>query len=292
MTYQRLPLDALLVNPANDRHGELENETAAIAQRFAMREKHMQNLARDLVAKGEVFEPPLVYPEGDKFIVADGNRRTTCLKLLGNPRRAPTIELQKFFADLRKEWQGAFPDKIECRVEKDRDRVDDILFRRHTGSQNGVGQSTWDDRMKRNFVDRTGKGAGINVADEIEQRLEAANLLPGGNQIPRSNLNRLLSAEALRNRLGFSIKKGRFEFIRQEDVALKALARVADDLAAKRVVLGDIWDTEDKLVILIGSTRKACYPRPRMQFRLETRTSSRRQSPSKLSRQRQPPSRI
>ena len=165
-------------NDVPKRRAELENETAAIAQLFAAQEQHMRNLAKDLVTKGEVFEPPLVFPSGDKFIVADGNRRTTCLKLLAAPRRAPTVELQQFFADLRKKWPGKFPDKIECRVESDRDRVDDILFRRHTGVQGGIGQSTWNDRMKNNFVIRTGKGSGLNVADEIEKRLREAKMLP------------------------------------------------------------------------------------------------------------------
>ena len=195
MAYRKLPLASLIVNPANDRHGELENETAAIAQLFAAQEPHMRNLAKDLVAKGEIFEPPLVFPSGDKYVVADGNRRTTCLKLLAAPRRAPTVELQQFFADCRKNWQGAFPDKIECRVESDRDRVDDILFRRHTGVQGGIGQSTWNDRMKANFVIRTGKSGGLNVADEIEKRLKDAKLLPS-RKIPRSNLNRLSGISA------------------------------------------------------------------------------------------------
>lgn len=55
MTYKMLPLDSLVVNPANDRHGELENETAAIARLFALREQHMRSLAKDLVAKGGGF---------------------------------------------------------------------------------------------------------------------------------------------------------------------------------------------------------------------------------------------
>ena len=117
MAYRQLPLESLIVNPANDRHGELENETAAIAQLFATQETHMRAPAKDLVAKGEVFEPPLVYPSDDVFIVADGNRRTTCLKLLASSRRAPTIELQQFYAELRQQWIGKFPDKIECRVD-------------------------------------------------------------------------------------------------------------------------------------------------------------------------------
>lgn len=246
MAYRHLSLASLVVNSANDRHGELENETAAIAQLFATQEPHMRSLAKDLVVKGEVFEPPLVFPDGLRFIVADGNRRTTCLKLLANPRRAPTVELQQFFTQLREQWSGKFPETIECRVETDRDRVDDILYRRHTGVQGGVGQSTWTDRMKNNFVIRTGKSTGLNVADEIEKSLRAAEMLPS-RKIPRSNLNRLLSAEALRNRVGISVRKGKLEFIRDEQETLQALQRIAHDLAMRLVTLEDVWDTQRKL---------------------------------------------
>lgn len=268
MAYRKLPLASLVVNPANDRHGELENETAAIAQLFATQEPHMRSLARDLVAKGEVFEPPLVYPSGDAYIVADGNRRTTCLKLIANPRRAPTVELQQFFAELKERWKGRFPDSIECRVETDKDRVDDILYRRHTGVQGGIGQSTWTDRMKTNFVVRTGKGTGLNLADEIEKRLRDAGLAPS-RKIPRSNLNRLLSAEALRNRVGVSVRKGKLEFVRDEQGSLTALGRIAKDLATRAVTLDDVWDTQRKLDYLdrletegvLPSTKRPTPPR-------------------------------
>ena len=94
MSYRLLPLSALLVNRANDRHGELENKTAAVAWLFNNREQHMKNLAKDIVETSEIYEPPLVSPEGNKFIVFDGNRRVTCLKVLEDPRKAPNAELQ------------------------------------------------------------------------------------------------------------------------------------------------------------------------------------------------------
>lgn len=100
--------------------------------------------------------------------------------------------------------------------------------------------------MKATFVSRTGKGTGLSVADEIEKRLEAAGLLPGRHKIPRSTMNRLLSAETFRNRLGFSVSKGRFEFTHDENASLKAMARVASDLAERKLVLGDIWDVDGK----------------------------------------------
>jgi len=260
MAIRNLKLAALIINRANDRHGELENETAAIAWLFNAREPHMRNLTKDIVEKGEIFEMPLVSPEGDKFLVFDGNRRVTCLKLLADSRRAPTADLQTFFSEQRALWKGDFPDEISCQVEADRERVDEILFRRHTGSQSGVGQSTWDDRMKTTFVARTGRGTGPSVADEIEKRLSAARLLPSRRKIPRSTMNRLLSAEPFRNRLGFSVSKGKFEFTHDEDVALAAMARVADDLTNRRLVLGDIWDVDGKRHYLDGLEREGVLP--------------------------------
>ncbi|MDE4133073.1 hypothetical protein PXK00_08120 [Phaeobacter sp. QD34_3] len=104
--------------------------------------------------------------------------------------------------------------------------------------------------MKNNFVQRTGQGGGFNVADEIEQRLSIADLLPERRPIPRSTMNRLLSAEAFRNRLGFSVRKKKFEYTHNEEKVLSALARVAEDLANRKVVLGDLWDVDGKRAYL------------------------------------------
>lgn len=250
MAYRMLSVNELLIHRANDRHGELENETAAIAWLFNNREPHMKALARDIVEAGEIYEPPLVSPSGDKFVVFDGNRRVTCLKILEDNHRAPNVELQSYFSALKAKWRGHFPDRIMCQVELDRDRVDDILFRRHTGSQSGIGQSTWDDRMKANFVNRTGKGNAVSVADEVERRLVAANLMPSRRKLPRSTMNRLLSSEAFRNRVGFSVNRGRFEYTHQEEIVLKALQRITSDLAKRETVLGDIWDVDGKRAYL------------------------------------------
>ncbi|HMJ40903.1 MAG TPA: hypothetical protein VK522_01280 [Pseudolabrys sp.] len=259
MSYRQIPLESLTVNRANDRHGELENESSAIAWLFNNFEQHMRNLAKDILATGQIFETPLVYPEGDKYTVFDGNRRTTCLKLLDKPRRAPTIELQEFFAEQRAKWKGDFPNSIQCQIELDRDRIDDILLRRHTGTQGGIGQTTWDDRMKSNFINRTGIGGPFNVADEVEKRLSAAGMLPR-KKIPRSNMNRLFSADAFRNRVGFSVNKGKFELTHDEPMVLRALRRIADDLANKHIVLGDIWDVDGKRAYLDKLEKEKLLP--------------------------------
>jgi hypothetical protein len=62
MAIRKIALNSLLVNRANDRHGELENETGAIAWLFNTHEDHMRNLAKDIVKQKEVYELPLVSP--------------------------------------------------------------------------------------------------------------------------------------------------------------------------------------------------------------------------------------
>ena len=250
MAYKLLSLSELIINPANDRHGELENETAAIGWLFSKHSAHMKNLTKDLVSSGEVFEPPLVYNDSGKYVVYDGNRRTTCLKLLTNPKKAPDVALQKFYKAQRALWTGNFPTKIRCRIETNRDYIDEILYRRHTGSQNGVGQSNWTGRMTTTFVNRTGKGGKLNVADEIESLLKDADKLPSKREIPRSNMNRLLSSEAFRNRVGVSATKGELKFIRKKEPTLDALSRIANDLSSKKITLDDVWDTERKTAYL------------------------------------------
>lgn len=260
MHFEEVLLTDLAINRANDRHGELENETAAIAELFRLREQHMRALAADIVVEGRIYDPPLVAREGDRFTVYDGNRRITCLKLIIDPRRAPSQELQQYFWELHNQWQGAFPERITCQVVDDPAVIDSILYRRHTGAQGGVGQSTWDDRAKHNFIERTGRGGRVDVAVEIERLLGDAERLPP-ERIPRSTLNRLLSSEVNRNRVGLSVAGNQFSLTHSEDSVINGLARIAEDLAAGRVVLGNLWDNEGKLAYLNRLEADGLLPR-------------------------------
>jgi len=244
--YKHLPLSSLLTNQNNDRHGELPDETAAIAWLLANREEHMKNLTRDIVKEKGIYEPPLVSLVGNKYTVFDGNRRVTCLKLLADPKRATTTEFQNFYRQEREKWEGDFPNEIECQVETEKDKIDEILYRRHTGSQSGVGQSQWDDVAKTNFVHRTGKKTKVNVAEEIESLLRQKGLMTAKKKLPRANMNRLLSSEPIRNRVGFTIRGGKLLFTHTEDKALSAMSRITEDLIDKKITLDDIWDNARK----------------------------------------------
>jgi hypothetical protein len=256
----KIPLKDLAVNRENDRHGELIDEDAAIEWLLTRRSSHMRNLTKDIVTAGEIYEPPLVSSENGKYVVYDGNRRMAVLKLLGNPERAPSQDWAKFFREQRGRWTGKFPEQIECQVENDRTRLDEILYRRHTGQQRGIGQSQWDAEAKSNFERRTGKNTRINVAEEIEKLLHAKELLKPVQKIPRSNMNRLLSAEQFRNRVGIAIEGNRLKFTHSESKVLAALQQIAKDLISKEITLDDIWDNDDKRAYLNKLDKKKTLP--------------------------------
>lgn len=246
MKIKTIPLSDLSTNKANDRHGELSDEQSAIEWLLNHRAEHMRNLTKDIVSEGQIYEPPLVHQDNGSFVVYDGNRRVTCLKLLHAPQHAPSSDWRKFFQEQRNKWEGHLPDKIACQVESDRDRIDEILYRRHTGGQSGVGQSQWDAEAKSNFVKRTGKKTSMNLAEEIEAKLKESGHLKASVKVPRSNLRRLLSSERIRNRVGISVKKQHIEITHDESKVLDALGRIASDLAKKIIVLDDIWSNQDK----------------------------------------------
>lgn len=249
LAYEELNVGGLRVNQANDRHGEVGSEDLAIAELFRLHDAQMRNLAADIAAVGAVYDPPLVMPTDDGFVVFDGNRRITCLKLLLDPARAPTADLRAYFTTLRDGANGNVPARLTCQIEDDRNLIDSILFRRHTGSQRGVGQLDWNDRAKLNFVERTGQGGGINVAAEVERVLAEADRLPEGN-IPWSTLTRLLSSEEFRNRAGVSTAGRRFRLTHDHGAVADALHRIASDLANQVVTLGDLWNNEGKRAYL------------------------------------------
>ena len=82
MPFQEIPISSLIVNPSNDRHGDIQTEENAVYWLFSEHGDKMMGLAKDLVAQREVFDAPLVIPNEGDFIVYDGNRRITCVKIL------------------------------------------------------------------------------------------------------------------------------------------------------------------------------------------------------------------
>src|SRR5690606_31229022 len=84
--------------------------------------KKILRLAEHIAQHGlDPTELQLVTPTDDEsFIVLEGNRRLTALKLLQKPDLCPDEKLLKGFINAQKLLNGNLPSEIECSVVKSR----------------------------------------------------------------------------------------------------------------------------------------------------------------------------
>ncbi len=261
-TFQRIPLEKLEVNPANDRHGDVGSESAAIEWLLINKTDKMRDLLDDIYERQGIVDEPLVMKKNDedKYVVYDGNRRVTCLKLLhGIAPSDIQNPLAKKLEALRTKPFSA-NQVIECRVEDNIDRVNNILELRHIPGNSGAGQLKWDGHEKENFLERTGKSQKINLAREVNNLLIRSGYLNADDRIPLSNFNRLFSSKEIRRRAGIDIDDNKVQLINDEQSTYSALTRIAKDMMAGRKTLDDVWDNGKKSAYLDELEKEGLLP--------------------------------
>lgn len=151
---QSIPLNLIKLDQENVRFGGdiAQNQREAIDLMMADPEdgKKLLKLAEHIAEHGlDPTELQLVTPCGEGyFIVLEGNRRLTALKLLQKPDLCPDEKLVKRFIEARNKWNGDFPIEIECSVVPSRSAGDMWIELKHTGQNGGVGRLNWDSDIR------------------------------------------------------------------------------------------------------------------------------------------------
>ena len=165
-----IPIGELLLDAENPRHGEVEDQRAALERLVAIHPQHLRNLAEDIAKNG--LHPGLgflVFPNGaGHFVVLDGNRRLAAIKLLAKPDSAPaswrpiTTEIE---VDLK-----SF-ERLPCTILDSREQGRLWLERMHTGQMNGVGVVQWPPIAQHRFSPRNDqRGRGVAALAWLSSR--------------------------------------------------------------------------------------------------------------------------
>lgn len=154
-------INKLLLDVDNSRFPvSAENQRDAIAKMLDLQYDRIYRLAKDIVAKGlDPSENVLVYPSEDEdgfYVVAEGNRRVTALKLLLSPKLAPNERARKAFEKL-KITQSKDIKIIDNCVVFDNDDYEHWVNLKHTGQNGGVGRVEWTAPEKARHMARNGK---------------------------------------------------------------------------------------------------------------------------------------
>jgi hypothetical protein len=166
-----IPITKLHLDSENPRHDPIRDEPKIIAQ--LVKAEQVMSLVKDIARRGGVS--PLerigvveIQDNPGHYTVGEGNRRLCALKLLHDPRKAPTIAQRTVIEALKA--GTSLPTKFEVVVFKSRDAARQWIELRHLGAQAGAGTRPWNTTQKARFVRGTSPDhLALAVLDRAEK---------------------------------------------------------------------------------------------------------------------------
>lgn len=265
-----IPITSLILDVENPRLAEgPKDQRAAIHAMLSAEGPKTLQLAEDILGNGLNPADRLIVTASDvdprRFIVLEGNRRLTALKILGEPSLAEGSLRGLTFARLAG-WAKRFASSpirtVDCVVFESRKAANPWIERRHTGERNGVGVVRWGTMEKARFDERqTGKRSSElqvfdfviqhdALDDETRSRLDDFNL---------SNLGRLIADKAVRDRLGIGLEGDAVVTRFPDKDVIPGLARVLKDIA-HGLKVKSIYNASERQKYLDGF--KSQLPKP------------------------------
>lgn len=215
---QQIPLNSIELDQKNVRFGGDSAKSQQEAIELMMSDeddiKKLVRLANHIATYGlDPTELQLVIPRknGSSYIVIEGNRRLTALKMLQNPALCPVDKYIKQFRDASFKLNGNFPSEIACSVVKSRSEGDLWVELKHTGQNGGVGRVNWDSdirdamRTRSSGVDSVGKQIRTLVSDNPS--IFNNTTIQEIKQIPVTTLTRLFSSAPAQKAFQLKIEK-------------------------------------------------------------------------------------
>lgn len=244
-----IPLSKINLNTENDRHGTLPSQVHCIQWMLNNLGDEIYRLAKDIAQHGlSPLDNILVIPsESGNFVVWEGNRRITALKLLENPDRCHSRDLTQKYARLTKDFE--VPSKLRCVVASSQQEADRLIELKHQGPQGGVGTLHWSPAQKNRHQTRLGKKGRYDfsqkVIDAILPKLsEDLQFKVQDKSFALSTLDRLLQNTEVRNFLGISDEDGSPRRTLHESEVVKGLSKVISDIADKSLKVSRVYDAD------------------------------------------------
>jgi hypothetical protein len=258
-TKETLSVTQLDLDIANPRTKAEDNQTDALRSLLAVERdgEKVYELARDICEAGMLDPGDRLYvtpsDSDERFIVLDGNRRLAALRLLSQPGLIEREDvglsqsLRSRFKRLQSEYANRWPSQVDVAIFDSREEANRFIRLRHTGENLGAGRSAWSALQIARFDDtglwqclerlRTARELSLAVLNELDR--SAFNI---------TSFERVVTSEEFQRRFGCRIGKNSFNAGDNAARAMKALARVANDVATGRVTSrGDFAEAKTML---------------------------------------------
>ena len=244
-----LTIDQLLLDQENPRLGLTLSQSETLEKLILLNPSQFRALMASI--RDEGLDPgDSLYviasdDNDDDFVVLEGNRRLSALKVLNSPDLLAATDLPRALVKRLVGETGGFNqtdvEPIRCVRFEDREQANEWIRRRHTGIAKGEGRINWrpldiqrfsNDYTTVDVIEFVGRNAGYT-----DQEWEKAHAALGGGK--STNLTRLLDSAAGRQHIGLSVKTtgGRRTPIlgSKPKWALNVLKRMVDDIVSGKV---------------------------------------------------------
>ncbi|MDQ0149158.1 hypothetical protein J2S18_001088 [Eubacterium multiforme] len=255
-TFINVSIDKLIVNPENYRFESVDNEDLAIKIMLDKHNKAIKELLKDILENGlNPLERLLVFEKNNNYIVLEGNRRVTALKIINDVNILKNID-QKYFKEyskLIKNTKNKFSlDKVSCALTDDIPESNKWIGLKHTGSNGGRGTIPWDTTQKRRFLNNTTTNSKSNIVTSLYSYIKSNNyycdsIKQNLDIIPVTTLERLLNDPYVRENIGIDIKRNTIYKLYPDIEISKPLKKVLNDLINKKIVVTDIYTKSHRI---------------------------------------------
>ena len=250
--YMDLKVSQLLLSKSNPRFPKAGTQRDVITKMVWDQGSRLVEIAKDIVEEG--LDPAqLVEVYFDEtvglYVVLEGNRRITVMKLLENPSEIADESIRKAFSDLQKRYNP--PDSVHCAVYDSPNEASKFIILRHTGENNGAGMVGWNpiqqDRAKVTLMGETPTMRlqmieGLQMNPYFPERLKSRIY-----EISATNLERLFSNPEARTAAGYGWKDGILSEEKPQDFIARFMSEVFDDfLPPKNKPVSEIYNSNQR----------------------------------------------
>lgn len=187
---------------ARIRAGRDQNECMS---KILRKEDQMITLMSSIANEGLTTMPIIVKPDGALYVVMDGNRRITALKLLNEPESCPVQHLRAKIQMIIKKASVEIPASLDLLSSESDDAIAHEVLARHRGSAGGAGQLDWSAYLRTVYLLNHGHTAEYKSAGQYAMWAEVQGVLVD-DDFPITTLTRFFNKDNLKG-LGFSISK-------------------------------------------------------------------------------------
>ncbi|GGB02219.1 hypothetical protein GCM10011491_32920 [Brucella endophytica] len=207
---QKVAVANLQLDLENFRTGTVSDQTEALAALINRNANKIKGIITSIAQNGFLdLETPCVFPDPakpGKFIVAEGNRRISSLKMLRTPTLAKNTPLMGEIKKIKEQYKTKIPTRIECAVFGNKKDCLAYILMRHGYGNDGASVIQWNSISKLRAL--------AYVTGTAPQELRVLDFVAASDSLPQKMR----------------------EVIDDDEINITNLARLTDDANVRRLL--------------------------------------------------------